>query len=102
MIKNFTLLFKKYIKKKTINLFIALFIIVWTHHNWGLFKTLFNFESDKSLQEKMEFIGIFFSSNIIVFFKNLVVCILITLAVFISIYILIGLWKLIMNSIKSK
>ena len=95
MIKDFTLLFKKYVKKKTIKLFVALLVIVWTHHNWGLFKMLFNFETGKSFQDKMESVGVFFSSSIIVFFKNLVVCILITLAVLISIYILIWLWRLI-------
>jgi len=100
MIKNIISRLKKNVTLKTIITFIVTFIIVWSDHNWRLVKTFFNIDSDRSFQEKMEYAKIFFSSSIIVFLKNLIVCILITCAVLILIYILIGIGKFIIKKLK--
>jgi len=97
MIKNIMSLLKKNVNLKTIITFIVTFIVVWSDHNWRLVKTFFNMDTNRSFQEKLEYAKIFFSSSIIVFFKNLIVCILITCAVLIIIYILIAIVKFIIN-----
>ncbi|MCK9206502.1 MAG: hypothetical protein M0P66_05260 [Salinivirgaceae bacterium] len=87
--------FKDNIKGKTTNPFFGTLIVVWIFHNWRLVYSIFNFESNTTLETRINFLATYFDSEI--FLPNLLICLLITVFVLISTYILLNLSRLIVN-----
>ncbi len=95
MIKDLLVSFKDNIKAKSTNPFFGTLIIVWTVRNWNLFYSLFNFDDDFKLGDKISFIINHFTSK--PFWPNLVWCIFYSFAVLTCSYILINVSRLIIN-----
>lgn len=95
MIKDLLISFKDNVTTKSTNPFFGTLIIVWTIKNWNLFYSLFNFDDEFKLNDKVSFINSHFTSN--PFWPNLGRCIFESFVVLISSYILINVARLIIN-----
>jgi len=100
MIKDIILSFKENLKQKSTNPFFGTLIIVWIIHNWEFIYNVFNFEKEKTLSEKIEYLRLFLEPT--PFIKNLAICILITFLVLIVTFILLNLSRLIKNVSEKK
>jgi hypothetical protein len=100
MIKDIILSFKDNLKQKSTNPFFGTLIIVWIIHNWEFIYNIFNFEKDKTLAQRIEYLKLFLEP--IPFFKNLGACILITFIVLIATFLLLNLSRLIKNISEKK
>lgn len=56
MIKDFLISFKDNFREKHRNPLLGTYLLVWLFRNWELLFTLFNFDKEKKLQDKIEFI----------------------------------------------
>ena len=95
MIQDLIVSFKENIKGKTTNPFFGTLIIVWIFHNWRLMYSLFNFESSSDLKTRLIFLSDYLDAEN--FLPDLLLCILLTIIVLISTYILLNLSRLIVN-----
>jgi hypothetical protein len=95
MIKDLLISFKDNIKTKSSNPFFGTLIIVWSIKNWNLIYSIFNFDSDLKLNNKIDFIIKHFTN--LPFYKTLACCILDSFLIIINSYILINLTRLISN-----
>lgn len=100
MIKDIFLSFNDNIKQKTTNPFFGTLIIVWILHNWKLIFTFFNFEKNKTLADKIDFLSNYLEAK--PFLLNIGCCVLITIAVLIITYSLLNLSRLIVNTFDNK
>ncbi|WP_233900523.1 hypothetical protein [Tenacibaculum piscium] len=100
MIKDIILSFKENLKQKSTNPFFGTLIIVWIIHNWEFIFNIFNFEKEKNLAQRIEYLKLFLEP--IPFIKNLGFCILITIIVLIITLILLNLSRLIKNISEKK
>ena len=92
MIQDLIVSFKENIKGKTTNPFFGTLIIVWVFHNWRLMYSLFNFESSSDLKTRLIFLSDYLDAEN--FLPDLLLCILMTIIVLISTYILLNLSRL--------
>lgn len=95
MIKDFLISFKDNITTKTTNPFFGTLIVVWLIKNWNLLYSVFNFDSDAKLPNKIDFIIKHFTS--VPFYKTLGICVLDSFGIIIVSYILLNLTRLIIN-----
>ena len=100
MIKDIILSFKENLKQKSTNPFFGTLIIVWIIHNWEFIYNVFNFEKEKTFDQKIDYLKLFLEP--IPFIKNLGVCILITFIVLAITFILLNLSRLIKNISEKK
>jgi hypothetical protein len=100
MLKDIFFSFKENIRQKTTNPFFGTLIIVWIIHNWELIFTFFNFEDNKTLDEKVIFLSKYLDTK--PFLINIGNCILTTFAVLILTYLLLNLSRLIVNFFDKK
>lgn len=95
MIKDIFFSLKDNVKQKTTNPFFGTLIIVWIIHNWQFVYSLFNFEKEVTLQKRINFLKLYLEP--LPFAKSLGLCILITIGVLISSYLLLNISRLIVN-----
>jgi hypothetical protein len=95
MIKDFLISFSDNFKEKTKNPFLGTYFLVWVVRNWELIYTLFNFDSDTSLEEKKSFIFDYYSNND--FLNNLFCNILWSFGLLVLTYLLLNLSRFIVN-----
>ncbi|WP_377717329.1 hypothetical protein [Pseudofulvibacter geojedonensis] len=60
MIKDFLISFRDNFKEKTRNPFLGTYVIVWIVLNWELIYTLFNFDDNYKLENKVAFIKAYY------------------------------------------
>ena len=95
MIKDIFFSFRDSMREKTSNPFLATYFIVLAIRNWDLIFTLFNFNPDSTLGEKISIVkGYYFSKNII---DELLVNILWTFGALIITYLLLNASRVIVT-----
>lgn len=95
MIKDTFISFKDNFKERISNPFLGTYLAVWLIRNWDLIYSLFNFDDEYSLKEKIKFIESYYENH--EFLVDLSINILWTFAVLITTYILMNLSRLIVN-----
>ncbi|WP_179354768.1 hypothetical protein [Winogradskyella vidalii] len=95
MIKDFLISFRDNFKEKTRNPFLGTYLIVWIIRNWDLIYTLFNFDSEYKLANKIAYIKSYYSEN--GFIENLFTSILWAFGLLILTYILLAISRFITN-----
>lgn len=95
MIKDFLVSFQDNLKEKTKNPFLGTYLVVWLIRNWRLVFTVFNFDENFSLDEKIKWIEIYYSEKD--FIWNLVNNIGWAFLVLVLTYILLNISRLIIN-----
>ena len=95
MIKDFLISFKENFGEKVRNPFFGSYLLVWIIRNWILIYSLFNFNDDLSLNDRISYINKYFTEND--FITNLLINILWTFGLLIVTYILLNLSRLIVN-----
>lgn len=95
MIKDLLVSFRDNFKEKTTNPFLGTYLIVWLVRNWELLYTLFNFNSDQKLNDKVEFIKNYYIKHD--FLENLVTNIYWAFGILCITYLLLNLSRLIVN-----
>lgn len=95
MIKDFFVSFRDNFKEKTTNPFLGTYLLVWLVTNWVLVYSLFNFDSNSTLQYRVDFIQSYYKQHN--FICNLVSNIGISIAVLFVTYILLNISRLIVN-----
>ena len=63
MIKDFLISFRDNFKEKTRNPFLGTYVIVWIVLNWELIYTLFNFDDNYKLENKVAFIKAYYKEQ---------------------------------------
>ncbi|MGZ4044308.1 MAG: hypothetical protein ACXVO9_13980, partial [Bacteroidia bacterium] len=96
MIKDFLISFRDNFKEKTRNPFLGTYFAVWLVRNWELVYTIFNFDNDCKLADKVGFVKNYYHR--INFFENLGINILWAFGLLIVTYILLNLSRLIINT----
>ncbi|HTC01134.1 MAG TPA: hypothetical protein VK705_10670 [Ferruginibacter sp.] len=95
MIQNIANSLKANISQKTTNPFLSTFIIVWLIKNWKFIYSLFNFDKDCTLSDKITIIESYFTNyNTFAVFWD---CIEVSFIVLIITYTLLSLSRLIVN-----
>ncbi|MCZ4410670.1 hypothetical protein O3Q51_17775 [Cryomorphaceae bacterium 1068] len=95
MIKDIFFSFRDNLREKTSNPFLATYFIVLILRNWALIFTLFNFDDDCTLDEKILIIkGYYFSKNII---QELLINVLWTFGALIVTYLLLNFSRIIVT-----
>lgn len=100
MIKDLLISFKDNIKAKSSNPLFGTLILVWLTKNWNLFYTIFNFDSNTTLDKKREFIVSHFTK--IPFLETLLWCVFEAFIVILISYLLLNLARLIINFYEKK
>lgn len=95
MIKDFLISFRDNFKEKTRNPFLGTYLIVWIIRNWELIYTLFNFDENYKLQDKIDFIKTYYSEQS--FIGNLLTTVLWAFGLLILTYLLLSISRLITN-----
>lgn len=95
MIKDFLISFRDNFQEKTTNPFLGTYLLVWLIRNWELVYTLFNFDKDTKLLDKVSYIKSYYSQ--VSFFENILTNILWAFALLITTYILLNVSRLIVN-----
>ena len=95
MIKDFLISFRDNFKEKTRNPFLGTYLIVWIIRNWELIYTLFNFDENFKLQDKIDFIKTYYSEQS--FIGNLLTSVLWAFGLLILTYLLLSISRLITN-----
>lgn len=84
------------IKERVTNPLIGTMIMVWTFHNWPLVYSIFNFDKNYTLKDKIDYFGSYWAEHL--FWKNLALVILISLGILVLFYCLLGLAVFFKNS----
>ncbi|MGE0562175.1 MAG: hypothetical protein AB7O47_10185 [Flavobacteriales bacterium] len=100
MIKDFLISFKDNFREKTRNPFLGTYLIVWFIRNWELIYTLFNFDNDSKLLDKVNFIKNYYAN--LDFLSNLWTNVYWAFGVLILTYVLLNLSRLIVNLFEKK
>jgi hypothetical protein len=95
MVKDFLVSFSNNFKEKTKNPFLGTYLAVWFIRNWELIYTLFNFDDDCDLNDKVTFIKNYYNSND--FIENLLTNILWAFIILILTYSLLNISRFIVN-----
>jgi len=95
MIKDLLVSFRDNFKEKTTNPFLGTYFIVWLIRNWELLYTLFNFNNDQKLNEKVDFIKDYYTRHD--FLENLLTNIIWAFVLLCITYLLLNLSRLIVN-----
>tara|TARA_R110002072_G_scaffold302379_2_gene484974 strand:- start:2985 stop:3761 length:777 start_codon:yes stop_codon:yes gene_type:complete len=95
MIKDFLISFRDNFKEKTRNPFLGTYLIVWIIRNWELIYTIFNFDENYKLKDKIEFIKTYYSEQS--FIGNLLTTVLWAFGLLIFTYMLLAISRLITN-----
>lgn len=95
MIKDIFTSTRDNLKEKTTNPFLGTYVIVWLIRNWRLVYTLFNFDKEDKLKDKIEFVKNYYTE--INFIQNILINILWAFAVLIITYLLLNISRLIVN-----
>jgi hypothetical protein len=95
MIKDFFISFRENFKEKTANPFLGTYIVVWLIRNWELAYSVFNFDDDYLLSDKVQFVKNYYYD--VSLFTEVTINILITFLVLIISYLLINVSRLIIN-----
>ncbi len=95
MIKDFFVSFKDNFKEKARNPFLGTYLIVWLIRNWELVYTIFNFDKDQKLNDKVSFIKNYYSGRD--FLCNLWTNVYWSFGLLVFTYILLNLSRLIVN-----
>jgi hypothetical protein len=95
MIKDFLISFRDNFKEKTRNPFLGTYLIVWIILNWELIYTLFNFDDNYKLENKIAFIKTYYTEQS--FVGNLFKTVLWAFGLLILTYLLLALSRLITN-----
>jgi hypothetical protein len=95
MIKDFLVSFKDNFKEKTRNPFLGTYLIVWLIRNWELVYTLFNFDQNQNLANKIDFIKTYYSNNN--FLQNLWTNVYWSFGLLVLTYLLLNISRLITN-----
>ncbi len=95
MIKDFLISFRDNFKEKTRNPFLGTYLIVWVIRNWELLYTLFNFDSDYKLSDKIGYIKSYYLEH--GFITNLFTSILWAFGLLILTYLLLAISRFITN-----
>lgn len=96
MIKDLLVSFRDNFKEKSTNPFLGTYVFVWAVRNWVLIYTLFNFDNNTKLAEKVDFIQQYYSDNN--FYYGVLCNILWALAVLILTYTLLNISRFIVNT----
>ena len=100
MIKDFLISFKDNFKEKTRNPFLGTYLIVWLIRNWELVYSLFNFDNNLKLVDKIDFIKDFYTKN--EFLINLWTNVYWSFGLLILTYFLLNISRLITNLSEKK
>jgi hypothetical protein len=100
MIKDFLISFKDNFNEKTRNPFLGTYLIVWLIRNWELVYSLFNFNKNQNLEDKVKFIKTYYENN--EFLYNLWVNTYWAFGLLTVTYILLNLSRLITNFSEKK
>lgn len=95
MIKDLLVSFRGNFKEKVRNPFLGTYIIVWGVRNWELVYTLFNFDNEYKLKNKIDFIKNYYVQHDFLF--NLLTNIFWAFGLLILTYILLNMSRLIVN-----
>ncbi len=95
MIKDFLISFRDNFKEKTRNPFLGTYVIVWIVLNWELIYTLFNFDDNYKLENKVAFIKAYYKEQS--FIGNLFKTVLWAFGLLILTYLLLAISRLITN-----
>lgn len=95
MIKDIFTSTRDNLKDKTSNPFLGAYIIVWLIRNWRLVYTLFNFDKEDKLKDKIDFVKTYYTE--VNFIHNILLNILWAFAVLIITYLLLNISRLIVN-----
>lgn len=95
MIKDFLISFRDNFREKTRNPFLGTYLVVWLIRNWDLIYTLFNFDNNQKLSDKITFIQNYYSK--IGFIENVFTTILWAFGLLILTYLLLALSRFITN-----
>ena len=95
MIKDFFVSFGDNFKEKTKNPLLGTYLIVWMFRNWELVFTLFNFDNDQKLKDKIAFINDYYTKND--FVENLWNNVYWSFGLLVITYLLINLSRFIVN-----
>lgn len=95
MIKDFLISFTDNFKEKTRNPFLGTYLIVWLVRNWKLVYTIFNFDSEHKLKDKIDFIQNYYSQHD--FIENLFTNVYWAFGLFVLTYLLLNISRLIVN-----
>ncbi|MDT0295930.1 hypothetical protein ACFQ3R_11380 [Mesonia ostreae] len=95
MIKDFLISFRDNFKEKTRNPFLGTYLIVWIIRNWELIYTIFNFDKNYQLKDKVDFIKTYYSEQS--FIGNLLTTALWAFGLLILTYLLLAISRLITN-----
>lgn len=95
MITDFLISFSDNFKEKTKNPFLGTYLLVWFIRNWDLVYTLFNFDTDCTLDDKKTFISNYYENGD--FIGNLGSNILWAFGILITTYLLLNISRLIVN-----
>ena len=100
MIKDFLISFKDNLREKNRNPFLGTYLLVWLFRNWELLFTLFNFDKEKKLQDKIDFIKNYYSKHD--FLLNLWTNVYWAFGILVITYLLLNLSRLIVNLSESR
>ena len=95
MIKDIFLSFRDNFKEKTTNPFLGTYLIIWMIRNWELVYSLFNFDSQDTLEIKVEFIKEYYKNNS--FIEGVFWNIVWTFGILIITFILLNISRAIVN-----
>lgn len=95
MVKDFLISFGDNFKEKTRNPFLGTYLIVWLFRNWELIYSIFHFDNEQKLNDKVDFIKNYYSEHN--FIANLLSNILWAFGLLILTYLLLNISRLIVN-----
>ncbi len=95
MIKDFIMSFRENFREKTTNPFLGTYATVWVIRNWELVYTLFHFDDNYALQQKIDFINSYYHDKS--FVAGLLFNILYTFGALIATYIVLNASRVIVN-----
>lgn len=95
MVKNLIGSFSENLMEKSRNPFLGTYALVWLVRNWVIVYTLFNFDKELNMQDRIDFISCYFSNK--PFLENLVINILWALGLLVLTYLLLNISRFIMN-----
>jgi len=95
MIKDIFDSFKDNLKERTTNPFLGTFVIVWVVKNWRVVYSLFYFDKEFKLQQRLDYIASYFNGHS--FVGNLFTTALYTLLVLLITYNLLTISRLLVN-----
>lgn len=95
MIKDLLVSFRDNFNEKTRNPFLGTYLFVWFVRNWDLVYTLFNFDNEQKLKDKVDYINNYYAQND--FLNNVWTNVYWSFGILVLTYILLNISRFIVN-----